>query len=166
MVGRRLSALVDLWERNSLVTDGFTSQRDSNTELCRFCISLSIVLNKHSCCVAMNWTYTNTLRAQTTWWPFWRRHFRMYFLEWKCAWFDFISHAMILPIYEWNNKLWGCNDFWYCSLCRTYLIWPSWSIWYTGLKKYAHRGQMAAVVCGWLRKTARACSCLWPSRSI
>ena len=21
---------------------------------------------------------------------------------------------------EWNNKHWGCNDFWYCSLCRTY----------------------------------------------
>ena len=60
MVGRRLSALVDLWGRNSLVTDGFSSQRDSNTELCRFCISLSIVLNKHSCCVA-----TNTERIQT-----------------------------------------------------------------------------------------------------
>ena len=42
MVGRRLSALVDLCEGNSLVTDGFSSQRDSNTELCRFCISLSI----------------------------------------------------------------------------------------------------------------------------
>ena len=166
MVGRRLSALVDLWGRNSLATDVFSSPRDSNTELCRFGISLRIVLNKHSCCVAMNWTYTNTLRAQTTWWPFGRRHFRMYFLEWKCAWFDFIFSAMMSPIYEWNNKHWGCNDFWYCSLCRTYLIWPSWSIWYRGLKKFVHRGQMAAVVCGWLRKTARACSCLWPSRSI
>ena len=26
---------------------------------------------------------------------------------------------------EWNNKHWGCNDFWNCWLCRTYLIWPS-----------------------------------------
>ena len=87
-----------------MVTDGFSSQRDSNTELCRFCISLSIVLNKHSCCVAMNWTYTNTLRAQTTWWPFYGRHFGMYFLEWKCAWFDFIFSAMVSPIYEWRMQ--------------------------------------------------------------
>ena len=165
MVGRRLSALVDLWEGNSLVTDGFSSQRDSNTELCRFCISLSIVLNKHSSCVAINWTYTNTLSAQTIWWPFWRRHV-----------FPWVKMGMILILYtvkwfrlymdEWNNKHWGCDDFWHCSLCLTHLIWPFWSIWYAGLKKYVHRGQMAGMVCGWLRKIARACSCLWPSRSI
>ena len=102
MVGRRLSALVELWERNSLVTDGFSSQRDSNTELCRFCISLSIVLNKHSCCIAMNWTYTNTLRAQTTWWPFRRQHFRMYFSPW-------VKMCMIWFYIQ-------CNDFAYIRM--------------------------------------------------
>ena len=109
MVGRRLSTLVDLWEGNSLVTDGFSSQRDSNTELCRFCISLSIVLNKHSSCVAINWTYTNTLSAQTTWWPFWRRHLGMYFLEWKWAWFWFYIQWNDFA-YIWMNEITNIED--------------------------------------------------------
>ena len=38
----------------------------------------------------------------------------------------FISYSMKwFPQYtdEWNNKHWGCKVFWYCSLCRTHLIW-------------------------------------------
>ena len=139
-----------------------------NTELCRFCISLNIVLNTHSSCVAMNCTYTNkhiecpnyivaVLKTSSGATSLSENVHDL--ILYSVKWFRLYSD-------EWNNKRCGCIDFWYCSLTGTQSIWPSWSIWYTGLKKYGQREQMASMVCGWLREVARACSWLWPSRSI
>ena len=170
-------------------------QRNSNTELCRFCISLTILLNKYSSCVAINWTDLSKTQPKpitnTPWVP------RLHGGRFEDGIFgcislsenDLIFSEMISPIYGWMNKHWECYDFWYHPLCRTHLIWPSFSIWCTGRgrrrsigavlragaeprplvprrRNYGHRGQMASMVCGWVRELARACSYLWPSRSI
>ena len=127
--------------------------KGNNTELCRFCLSLNIVLNKHSSCVTIYISYTNkhtecpnyivaVLKTSSDG------------ISLSANVHDLIPYSVkLFRLYtdEWNNKHWGCIDFWYCSLCGTHLIWPSWSIWHTGLKKYGQRGQMAMRVVAWNR---------------